>query len=64
MAIVENNTDRELRRAQWLFPLYLVVINLFVVPIAVAGLLTFGSDTVHGDMFVLALPQSAGYPWS
>ena len=29
----------EIRRASWLFPLYLVLINLFVVPIAVAGLL-------------------------
>ena len=44
------------RRAAWLFPLYLVLINLFVVPIAIAGLLTFPAGSVDSDMFVLALP--------
>jgi Na+/proline symporter/signal transduction histidine kinase len=62
MTIVENNTERELRRAQWLFPLYLIAINIFVAPIAVAGLLTFGNSSIQGDMFLLALPQSAGHP--
>jgi len=60
VAVVENNSEREIRRAAWLFPLYLIVINLFVVPIAVAGLLTFPGGDVSGDMFVLALPLSAG----
>ncbi|MHA1190658.1 MAG: hypothetical protein ACTSSQ_09495 [Alphaproteobacteria bacterium] len=45
--VVENNTQGELRRASWLFPLYLIAINLFVVPIAVAGTLIFG-DTIRG----------------
>ena len=44
----------------WLFPIYLVLINLFVVPIAIAGLLTFPAGTVDSDMFVLALPLQAG----
>src|ERR1700687_4933970 len=59
VAVVENNNEGEIRRAAWLFPLYLVLINLFVVPIAIAGLVTFepGRD---GDMFVLALPLAAG----
>ena len=39
VAIVENHSEAEIRRAAWLFPLYLVLINLFVMPIAVAGLL-------------------------
>src|SRR4029077_19392593 len=43
----------------WLFPLYLVLINLFVVPIALAGLLTFRPGQVDSDMFVLALPLAA-----
>ena len=38
VAVVENNNEREIKRAAWLFPLYLVLINLFVVPIALAGL--------------------------
>jgi len=58
--VVENNGEDELRRAVWLFPLYLILINLFVVPIAIAGLLTFPNGNVDSDMFVLALPMSAG----
>jgi Na+/proline symporter/CheY-like chemotaxis protein len=58
--VVENNREDEVRRASWLFPLYLVLINLFVVPIALAGLLTFRAGEVDSDMFVLALPLAAG----
>src|SRR6187455_3780473 len=60
VAVVENNDEREIKRARWMFPIYLVLINLFVVPIAIAGLMTFPSGTVDGDMFVLALPLHAG----
>ncbi len=60
VAVVENNNEGEIKRARWLFPLYLVLINLFVVPIALAGLLTFPAGTVDSDMFVLALPLQAG----
>src|SRR5262249_20129438 len=59
VTVVENNNEDEIRRAAWLFPLYLVLINLFVVPIALAGLLTFQSGPVDSDMFVLALPLVA-----
>ncbi len=59
VAVVENQSERELSRARWLFPLYLVLINLFVLPIAAAGILTFG-DSVNADGFVLALPEIAG----
>src|SRR2546429_2705329 len=41
VTVVENNSESEIRRAAWLFPLYLVLINLFVVPIALAGVLAF-----------------------
>lgn len=57
--VVENNGEDELRRAVWLFPLYLVLINLFVVPIAIGGLLMFPNGNVDSDMFVLSLPLSA-----
>ena len=30
VTVVENNNEREVKRAAWLFPLYLVLINLFV----------------------------------
>jgi Na+/proline symporter/signal transduction histidine kinase len=59
VTVVENNSEDEIKRAAWLFPLYLVLINLFVVPIALAGLLTFAPGQVDSDMFVLALPLAA-----
>jgi Na+/proline symporter/CheY-like chemotaxis protein len=59
VAIVENHSEAEIRRAAWLFPLYLVLINLFVMPIAMAGLLGFHAGGTDGDMFVLALPLKA-----
>jgi Na+/proline symporter/signal transduction histidine kinase/CheY-like chemotaxis protein len=59
VAVVENHSEAEIRRAAWLFPAYLVLINLFVLPIAMAGLLTFRGGGIDGDMFVLALPLHA-----
>lgn len=58
VATVENASGEEIRRAAWLFPAYLVAINLFVIPIAVAGLLILPAGT-DGDSFVLALPVAA-----
>ena len=60
VAVVENNNESEIKRAVWLYPVYLVLINLFVVPIALAGLLTFPTGNVDSDMFVLALPLESG----
>ena len=60
VAVVENNNENEIKRAVWLYPVYLVLINLFVVPIALAGLLTFPTGSVDSDMFVLALPLQSG----
>ena len=59
VAVVENHSEAEVRRAAWLFPGYLVLINLFVMPIAMAGLLAFPAGGVDADMFVLALPLKA-----
>src|SRR5262249_56606728 len=58
VAVVENNDEREIKRARWMFPIYLVLINLFVIPIAIGGLLTFPAGP-DGDMFVLSLPLQA-----
>src|SRR5580692_717475 len=56
VSVVENHSEAEIRRAAWLFPVYLVLINLFVLPIATAGLLTFPAGRIDSDMFVVALP--------
>ena len=58
---VENTDERHLRTAIWLLPLYLLLINLFVLPIAFAGLLHFGAGTVDPDTFVLTLPMAEHY---
>ncbi len=58
VAVVENADEADIRKAAWLFPAYLVSINLFVVPVAIAGLVRFPDGTVDGDMFVLALPMA------
>ena len=59
VSVVENSTEAEVRRARWLFPAYLIAINIFVIPIAIAGLVTFPFGTSDSDMYVLALPISA-----
>ena len=62
VSVVENSSPAEVSRARWLFPLYLVAINLFVIPIALAGLVTFPFGAVDSDMYVLALPIEANSP--
>ena len=56
MAIVENRDVRDVRRAAWMFPLYLVLINLFVLPLAAAGEVLLPGTAIDRDMTVLLLP--------
>ncbi len=58
VAVVENVNVDHLRKASWLFPLYLLVINLFVLPIALGGNLLFPNNQVDPDTYVLTLPLS------
>lgn len=58
VAVVENTNPKHIRTAMWLFPLYMVLINLFVVPIAAGGLLS-GIDSNLADYYVLLLPKLA-----
>jgi Na+/proline symporter/nitrogen-specific signal transduction histidine kinase len=60
--VVENVRESHLRRAAWVFPLYMLAINLFVLPIALGGLLYFGQGQANADNFVLSLPLAAGQP--
>ncbi len=62
VSVVENSSDAEVGRARWLFPLYLIAINLFVIPIALAGLVVFPFGAVDSDMYVLALPIYGNAP--
>jgi len=63
VAVVESTALADVRTARWLFPLYLALISVFVVPIAAAGLQQFASMPVARDTFVLELPLSKGHGW-
>ncbi|GAB3866721.1 ATP-binding protein [Hymenobacter segetis] len=63
VAVVENVDENHLRKAMWLFPLYLIIINLFVLPVAFSGMLRLGHSGIDADTYVLALPLAAGHSW-
>ena len=63
VAVVENVNERHLNKAIWLFPLYLFAINIFVLPIALGGLMHFPAGTVDADTFVLTLPMAEQKTW-
>lgn len=62
MAVVENTDEKHLLTALWLFPLYLLLMNLFVMPIAFGGLL-LGLPAAKADTFVLRIPLQTGHPY-
>ena len=63
VAVVENTDPQHVRRASWLFPLYLMLINIFVIPIAIAGILIFQDKAVEPDTFVLNIPLAYDQAW-
>lgn len=62
VTVVENANEDHLRTASWLFPLYLFLISLFILPIAIVGL-NHLPPGANPDMFVLTLPMAAGQDW-
>lgn len=58
--VIENSDEKHISTAMWLFPAYMFVINLFVMPIALGGMLTTGSSK-DADFFVLTLPLITGH---
>ncbi len=62
MAVVENTDERHILTAMWLLPLYLLLINIFVMPIACGGLL-LGLPPAQGDTFVLQIPLQNGHQY-
>ena len=62
MAVVENTDERHLLTAMWLLPLYLLLMVLFVAPIAFGGLL-LGLPATEADTFVLRIPLVTGHPY-
>ena len=58
--VVENDDERHLQIASWAFPLYLLAMSLFVVPIAVVGL-ELMPEGANPDLYVLTVPLSQGH---
>ena len=56
-AIVENNKETHLKTAMWLFPLYLLLFNIFVFPIAWGGNILFEGKGLNSDTYSLLIPQ-------
>ena len=54
-------TSDDVRTAAWAFPLYLVAINLFVLPVAMVGLTLFPGGAVQPDTFMVAIPRELGW---
>ena len=63
VTVVENTDLRHVNVARWVFPVYLTLISLVILPITVAGLSLFPSDAVNADTFVLLIPQSTEQNW-
>ncbi|WEW97796.1 PAS domain-containing hybrid sensor histidine kinase/response regulator [Pseudomonas nitroreducens] len=59
--VVENIEPRDLNLARWVFPIYLVLAALFVVPIALAGQMHLPAG-VMPDSFVISLPLAEAHP--
>ncbi len=59
MLVVENVRERHLRQASWIFPSYLLLMNLFVLPVALVGLLARAPGPP--DSFMISLPLSRGH---
>lgn len=59
ITIVENFDEKHIKTAMWVFPLYMLLINIFVLPIAKGGLL-LGYPITGADTFVLGIPFHSG----
>ena len=57
VSVVENNRERHVNTAVWLFPLYLLLFNIFVYPIAWGGNILFDGQEVNSDTYSLLIPQ-------
>ena len=62
VVVVENTSIRDLGTARWVFPLYLGIICLLVMPIAAVGLLKFAGTGTEADTFMVSLPLAEGQP--
>jgi len=63
MMMIENHQENELKSARYLYPLYLIAINIFVLPIALAGQNLFPGGNVDADTYVITIPLFFQQAW-
>ena len=63
MMMIENHHENELKSARYLYPLYLIAINIFVLPIALAGQSLFPGGNVDADTYVITIPLFFQQAW-
>ena len=56
LGVIENKDDEHLKTAIWVFPTYLILINLLVIPVAIAGILYYNGQAYNPDYTLLSLP--------
>ena len=59
-AIIENRKEKHIKTAIWLFPLYLLIFNFFVFPIAWGGKILFFGQDVNPELYSILIPQKFG----
>lgn len=60
--VVENRSEQELMKSRWIFPGYLLLINFFILPIALAGNLYFQGTGISAENYTILLPAAEGHP--
>lgn len=56
LGVIENKDDAHLKTAIWVFPTYLILINLLVIPVAIAGILYYNGQVYNPDYTLLSIP--------
>lgn len=59
-AIIENRKEKHIHTAIWVFPLYMLLMNIFVFPIAWGGKVLFAGEHVNPEFFSILIPQKFG----
>ena len=59
-AIIENRKEKHIKTAIWLFPLYLLIFNFFIFPIAWGGKILFIGQDVNPELYSILIPQKFG----
>lgn len=63
MGVVAAANERKVKRAIWMFPVYLLLINVFVIPIAIIGNNMFAESKMNPDMYMLSIPIHLNQGW-